>query len=312
MSQRVPFNISVSGSPALTLFIHPSVPEIGIRAATSGPPIGNRHLYRGIRSRTVHVGTPCDEIVIVDDLSFRDGYTLLCAIADRVQLDGESLAQAAQTTIRNMARLLARAGEMSREAEIGLFGELCVLRGICQAQGTDVAVQAWLGQAGEEHDFRLTDFDVEVKTTAQERRRHWISGSRQLEPTGSRQLWLVSVLLTLAPAGGGVTIGALHQKVRQLFSGANREQFDAQIEMGGWSEGILSRSERRWSIRYDPLAFLVDASFPRITASGLSLAGLSLARIPELSYLVDVDGMSSSMPVVPQLSEILEGAIRGL
>lgn len=311
LAQGVPFNFVIEGSPPLTLFIHPAVPEIGIRAGVSGVPIGNRQIHRGVRSRTVHAGGQCDEVVVVDESNFKEGYALLCTIADRVQLDGFSLSDAVRSTSRNMSRLLASDMDLTREAELGLFGELCVLKGAVRSMGPTLAVGSWLGQAKEEHDFRTTDADLEVKTTASDRRRHRISSASQLEPSKNRQLWLVSIQLTAAPAGIGKTVGGLHEEVGLLFDGSDRDYFDEQIEKGGWTPAQLARSDRRWSARSDPRAFLVGDQFPRLTPSMLQSAGAMLARISEISYTIDLDGFISAQPGT-QLDQILKGALNGL
>ena len=55
---------------------------------------------------------------------------------------------------------------LSLEAQVGLFGELLVLREICSNTGSPVeAINCWQGPAGGIQDFHLADGAIEVKNT---------------------------------------------------------------------------------------------------------------------------------------------------
>src|SRR5207302_797447 len=99
-------------------------------------------------------------------------------------------------TLAIWSRVLARRSRMSRDHEVGLYGELLLVRALMTAWTVGEAVASWRGPAAEEHDFGLPQFDVEVKTTTSERRRHWITSLTQLMPTRSRPLWLISIQVT--------------------------------------------------------------------------------------------------------------------
>ena len=71
------------------------------------------------------------EIVIDDPSLFIGAYPVLRAVADRVQLDGMDVMNALSSTIRLLDQLLRRDVGLPVEREVGLLGELLVLRKLC-------------------------------------------------------------------------------------------------------------------------------------------------------------------------------------
>ncbi len=138
----------------------------------------------------VHIsGSRHVQLEVKDPDLFTDAYPVLCAVADRVQLDGQTIGTAISSTLRQLGHLLRAEDALSREAETGLVGELALLTGMIGVYGPADAVKTWRGGHGEEHDFGLPGVDLEVKTTISERRVHWVSSLTQLVPTGDRPLF---------------------------------------------------------------------------------------------------------------------------
>ena len=118
------------------------------------PPTGLEHLT----AHTVHHdGQRMIEIAVTDPRLFVDAYPLLCAVADRVQLDQQTLTAALAETLRRLGHLLQTENVLSQEKEIGLVGELLFLAGIAHVVGPDAALTAWRGRQAEEHDFGLDE-----------------------------------------------------------------------------------------------------------------------------------------------------------
>ena len=303
LRSSVPVEHPIRGEPPVTLFIDPNRVEIGLRVpATSndGPIKMDRE---NVRVRAVH--RPDGrflEIVVDDPQLFAGAYPMLCAVADRVQIDGLTFAAALASTIRLLDRLLRRDASLTVEREIGLLGELLVVRSLCDRLDVADAIAAWRSEEAEEHDFSVFGIDVEVKTTISERRAHWIASLTQLLPTENRPLWLVSHQLTRAGADDGRTLRDLITDVRALVGeGETRDGFERRLASAGWAD-IHERTIRdRWLRRASSLAFPVRADFPRLTPSLLSDAGLSVVRVPEVRYRIDLTGL----PAATQLPEIL-------
>ena len=73
------------------------------------------------------------EISTTDARLVVDGYAMLMAVADRVQLDGLEPLAALEQTLATWQSILATRVRMSLQAEIGLFGELLVVQALPRA-----------------------------------------------------------------------------------------------------------------------------------------------------------------------------------
>jgi len=291
-----PIELHVAGTPALRLFVHQRT-RVGLRGPArldeQAPPTGLEHLT----VQVVHYnGQRMIEISVTDPLLFEDAYPVLCAVADRVQIDGRSVTEALTRTLHQLGDLLQPEAELSRETEIGLLGELSMLAGAIQTSGPVSAVQSWRGWDREEHDFGLPECDVEVKTTTVERRAHRISSLTQLVPTPGRPLWLVSIQVT--PAGsGGRTVSQLVERVRGLVTDDDRlRQLNQHLRAGGWRDRFQFTAVDTWRLRSATLPYRVDDTFPRITPALLHAAGISNDHITDASYRLDLTTLTPNKP----------------
>lgn len=287
----VPIEHPIPGAPRILLFTDPQRARIGLRGpavAHETPPVGE------LENLTVcavhHDGQRMIEVAVTDPTIFTDAYPLLCAVADRVQLDGHPLTRALAETVRRLGHLLRREDSLPIEVEAGLLGELVVVAGLARTAGTVAALEAWRTHPGEEHDFGLPRLDVEVKATTSERRTHWISSLTQLVPTGQRSLWLVSVQITRAGADG-TTLGELIRRVRDLFAAAgDPDPFDARLRSAGWRDSYNVHAQQRWRLRTPPAGFAVIPGFPHLTPDLLTAAGIDSTHITDVEYRLDLTG----------------------
>ncbi|MDR6595798.1 PD-(D/E)XK motif protein [Saccharothrix longispora] len=292
LDSGVPVTLSVTGTPATFVFIEPRAPEIGLRIEVSGhgdaPDINLHNISARIALRD---GKRFFEVVVTVRELFHDAYPLLCSVADHVQLGGMTPARALQVTLDRMSSLLQTPDSLSREREIGLFGELLVLGGLIDRLDAAKAIEAWRGSLAEEHDFGLPDLDVEVKTTTSESRTHWIESLTQLVPKVSHPLWLVSHQLTSAGTGPGASLPDLVDTIHaRLGSDVHRDHFESALSHTGWREEHRKRLTTRWTRRSTSLGYHVTGSFPRLTPDDLRGRGVVIDRIPTIRYRIDLDG----------------------
>jgi Putative PD-(D/E)XK family member, (DUF4420) len=304
----VPILHPIAGQPVVSLFIDPAIPEMGLRVYN---PTGERLSPTNLRhvlTRAIHHNARlCLEVVITAPELFRDAYPLLCATADRIQLDKLRPAEALGLTLRKLSSLLRPGDLLPVEREVGLFGELLTLAGLIDVVGTAQAMDAWRGGDSEEHDFGLREVDVEVKTTTSERRVHWIESLTQLVETGDRPLWLVSHQLTSAGVGDGLRLPELISLVRRIVGeGGPRDALEAGLIGARWVDDFEDRCITRWTRRTPSRAYAVVSDFPRLTPDSLANAGISLAHVPEVKYRIDLSGLSNS----DTPPEALQAAIR--
>ncbi|WP_245687322.1 PD-(D/E)XK motif protein [Streptacidiphilus griseoplanus] len=229
-----------------------------------------------------------------EPLLLRDFHDLLCAVADRIVHHHNGLDEAFAETVRAWTALMNRPRHLEAERRLGLTGELTVLHalGLDPRVGWREAVAAWVGGEAEEHDFALAEYDVEVKATASEQRRHVVHGAGQLTPKPKRALWLVSLQLTRGGASGrtlGECVAAVREQVRAHAPG-QLKVLDTHLAGYGWDPSAAD--DERWSLRSAPLVLPVDARLPKIDEGLLGTLSPELrARVSDVRYRVDLTGL---------------------
>lgn len=231
----------------------------------------------------------------------RDFHDLLCAVADRVVDRGRTPDQAFSETVQAWRALLDKPRAMSLEKRIGLMGELVMLTAIATSHGWQTAAESWRGSCGEEHDFGLPSYDIEVKTTSGEERSHTIHGLSQLTPSADRPLWLVSLQLTRGGAHGRTftqCVSSVRDRLTEHTTGAALDTLEQRLAAIAQPDGsnILSTDDERWSLRSTPLVLMVDEHLPRLDRSLLHLLPAELAaRISKVDYNIDVTGLPAGL-----------------
>ena len=227
----LPISFGVPGAPNCQIRILPTdrLVEILVEDDQSDPDVKG---LRSLRlSTTILEGTSWRSLSIEWVSTPVEAYLFACAVTDRVQLGGESLAKATDVVLRGMKDLLRREDSLSRDAEIGLAGELVVLISLMTQSGVSTALDSWLGVYGEEHDFSVTSTDLEVKTTTSEERAHWIASATQLLPVPGRPLRLVSIQLTPKNGKSALTLAEIG-RTRHGESRGPRERCGEQTRNG--------------------------------------------------------------------------------
>lgn len=222
----------------------------------------------------------------------RDFHDLLNAVADRIVTHDRTLDQAFGETVRAWSALLDQPRGLGPEKRIGLMGELSALASIARKHGWSTALESWKGPEGEEHDFGLPGFDMEVKTTASEQRCHTIHGLGQLTPTGTRPLWLVSMQLTRGGTDGrrlSDCVRAVRSEVSE-HAPASADRFDRQIASVGWDPELPD--DERWRLRAAPVVLRVDDGLPRLDTE--SVPAPFRDRIRNVTYTLDISGIRES------------------
>lgn len=241
-------------------------------------------------------GTMWHRVDVTYDENLTEVYPVLCAIADRVQLGGQTFAEAVDAVLDGLGEILAGRGGLTHDQQVGLFGELAALRGLAAKDGPAHAVAAWRGPDREEHDLGLATADVEVKTTMSERRRHWISSATQLLSTPGRELYLLSMQITAAGDGPGLSLADLADAARALPQ-EHAGTVDASLAAAGYRDRHADLYTARWALRTAPEFHLVDDSFPAFTPERIAAAVPSSHRVSDLRYRIDLNGLPAAPPL---------------
>lgn len=216
-----------------------------------------------------------------------EAYAIAESIVDQLRA-GASFRHSVSEALFSFKELLAGRRRLTEERELGVIGELLVLKHVIATSGEEAALGAWLGPLAEEHDFAFAGFDAEIKTTKSESRTHVIGSETQLEPSPGRPLLLVSIQLT--PAGRavqGFTLPSLVSDVRSLLDSGLRT-FDSTLKGLDWRENDSDLYRRRYRLRSVPRAYLVDEQFPAITSERLDKVVPKRANVVGVNYRVNV------------------------
>jgi hypothetical protein len=287
-----------------TAFRIPGVPEVhlvflpgleggvALRVAWDGAAAPDLSEYEHLSASVIQAGGNAWAELLIDDPDvFRRALPIVWRIADRIQLEQVNFAEAVVVTLADFGELLEGASVLSSDREVGLFGELMVIDCLVSTLGGTQAVTSWRGPNGDEHDFDLGSGDLEVKSTLSEKRVHWISSLSQLEPTPGRTLWLLSMQLTTG-LGEALTIADIVARLQSRLVGPDLEAFAKKLYSVGWRDKYRATMRRRFRMRSRPLILPVDAEFPALTPDRVMAAGMSLARLREISYSIDVSGLN--------------------
>jgi len=179
---------------------------------------------------------------------------------------------------------------MSRTTQIGLAGELLMLRALWNpALGPD-AVHFWTGPDPERHDFSSPRLHMEVKTTARSRHEHEISRVDQLQAPEGRRLLFASVQIEESSAGAQSLASLVDAVIEDIGRDpAALDVFLTSLNRLDWSDEMRRSPELlRFHLR-DAQIFEVDDEFPRLPEDFALPQGvlavrytISLANLPFL------------------------------
>jgi hypothetical protein len=186
-----------------------------------------------------------------------------------------------------------RQGLLSREQQLGLFGELWFLHHwLVPSVGLVKAVQMWRGPLGARNDFEARALGIEVKTTSRLDGSHIINGLEQLlEPPGGALLFFT--LTVRDEASGNQTLASIVDAFRGLLADdySTILQFESTLYASGYDERHASEYNKLvLRIREEGL-YRVTGDFPRLIPESLSL-GLPRG-VGAVSYELRLDGAAS-------------------
>jgi hypothetical protein len=191
---------------------------------------------------------------------------------------------------------------LSREAALGLFGELWFMRRWMEP--LPVSLVRWQGPAGARHDFQWETASIEVKTASSIKGPviHWIANLDQLaDPvTGTLHLFSLQVADDMLSAN---TLPGLVDGIEHLLAGNEEASrlFVERVGQAGYSPAHVDRYNRPLRIVAEEL-FRVDANFPRLTRASFPV-GLP-PGVDSVSYCLSIAACAAwriaSSPLSPE------------
>ena len=224
-------------------------------------------------------------------------------------LYAEELEKTSDTEVETLLRVAARWRELvasrsvlSPEAQLGLLGEMALLKSLVQKLGP-AAVFAWtanVAELPERHDFRLDGVDMEVKTTRSTDRQHVIHGLTQLSPSVGHSLFLVSLRFEAAGVGSGSSLAERVEGIRKAIEvdGRAKATFEERLLKANYRDQDAAYYRERLILADVPMLIPVDAVFPKIVRPLLEavLGKANAARIArDVTYRINVEGLGRDL-----------------
>ena len=203
------------------------------------------------------------------------------------------------TRIRGWQDFMQRGsdGVLSPESEVGLVGELQVLRDLIDAGvSPHLAVESWKGPIGGLHDFSIGTGAIEVKTSVAAASFPAKVGSLdQLDDDFIKPLYVSAVRLLIDHSGKSLPDAVEETRSRLDVEPVARREFESRLLHAGYFDSASTRYTRRFTHVLSRV-FPVDGAFPRLVRSGVP------SVITRAQYEMDLD---LSPLVVSDLNEAL-------
>lgn len=184
--------------------------------------------------------------------------------------------------------------QLSNESVRGLFAELVFLRELISKNGSDSAVEAWLGPERSHQDFIFGNTAIEIKSlSGAERSEIHISSEDQLEALNDYLFLRVYRLSALAEAVGALSLNEMVTKIQmELASAESAVSFDQKLIGHGYAP-LPEYDDPKFSVS-DIRSFEVGKSFPRLVRSEIPLGTTKVSYSIKLEAIETfrIDNMS--------------------
>ena len=223
-------------------------------------------------------------------------YDFSAEVLELTQRGGYTASAAVDEAWKRWGELIEQQSVLSRERQVGLIGELHLLRLLAASHGWPFAIDAWHRTARAEHDFCLELCDIEVKTTTSDRRVHTIGSIDQLLPSPNRPLYILSNQFAVAPklaAKSFSLASTVRDSLKELEGDVSLQSaLKQRLIQVGWRENHMGYYQTTFVVRNFSRLVPVDDACPRIVPKMLmdSLGSVS-SRIESVMYSIDVSDL---------------------
>lgn len=228
------------------------------------------------------------DILVVDVAADASLETIISPVFEAIIcgcIDGRCPVEVISDQLERIRKAFSRAGSaISENKQIGLVGELIVMRHIIiPGIGYKAAFQ-WSGPLAEKHDFIGKEVHIEVKSTTRSMDQHEISRIDQLRSPEGKRLLLASVQLERSIAGDH-TIATIRDEIIDALddNGSALDEFNRKLQDMGWYDGLVqSGTLMRFNLR-SLSVFAVEGTFPRLPDDYIPPRG-----VVAISYTINV------------------------
>lgn len=310
--KQLPAVIPIAGKKRLSIAVGKGARTLSLRIPYDGESAGPASPYRELTYEVTSVeGKRVLELATFAPELFHGFYLFAVLVAEHIEERGEDVLNAVRRAQHIFGQLLLKRSLMSEERQIGLMGELCFLQGILRRYG-NAGFGAWVGPAGERHDFRIDNSEIEVKSTTAATRRHRINGVGQLEASPGKTLYVLSFQFEIAGMGGGHTLAGRIEAVRKLLMDdmERKISFEQYLKALGYDDADAPLYMQSYQLRSRPVLVPVNEDCPKVTGEELGKAVRQdlVARISAVEYEVDFSGLGYHEGS-KHFAEVLQGVV---
>jgi len=283
VSTRLLAGVDSDGGHHLVIALLPGEPDFS-DTQTRGLSVTTRLLTGTGTDPTRHLDIHCR------DASGNQAFDMIGAeIAEQLDTSAGHATDSVRRILAKWRRFWGQSGlALSREAQIGLFGELWFLAVWLIPSVGISGVQRWRGPLGARHDFEWVGCSVESKCTASAVGRiHHINGIDQLAPPDQGRLLFFS-LRVRDEGGASNSVPTLIDYLKSKFQVDSEaaDHFDTLLIRAGYSSQFENEYRKLRLRIVDQALFEVSGEFPRLTSSHLAAGALNGIR--HVSYEIDL------------------------
>lgn len=186
----------------------------------------------------------------------------------------------------------ANAGGLNPSEQIGLYGELWVMRELIRTGvSREVAIQSWVGCEGEIHDFQLKKWAIEVKVSGTRNPDIiTISSEHQLDKLNLDDLSICNIIIGVKNQSGETLIEIV-SSCRELLSNdyQNLVLFDTKLLYAGYFDNDIELYEGKGYYFNGIRVYDVRNDFPKITPNDIPNS------INQVKYKLDLKNLEDFM-----------------
>ncbi|MCC5975897.1 MAG: PD-(D/E)XK motif protein [Rubellimicrobium sp.] len=195
---------------------------------------------------------------------------------------GRNVIEAFLERVREWQAFMARAlRPLSSDAQIGLLGELWMLRLLAGTALGTVALDCWEGPLRAAQDFQIRGVAIEVKSTV--RTGSFLARINSIEQLDGDQAPILLCAFRFEETTDGISLVDLVTELREMFGAAGAQRgFEALLMVMGYLDEHAAHYGRRVALK-DARAFRAEGDMPRLMRAALP------AAIRSAAYMLDID-----------------------
>lgn len=197
----------------------------------------------------------------------------------------------------------SRVERLSIEAEIGLIGELLLVKSFLDANSNFDLMTSWKGPLGSTHDFHASDVAIEVKTSILKQKRFIkISSEYQLDIEPFHKLFLVHFEINEnANSNIFFNLVTLVAEIKKILTIEKHSFFDGLLACVGYRDADAHFYDKRKYTLVDKNFYSIAGQFPRLTNQYLS------PEISDVQYKLNLAGLDSYKVEVEEVFRLFLG-----